>query len=159
MVWRFSGWMAIVAVLASCTIAPKVELVTGQTALERQLLGKAAELDEKALLVAPFRDAATTEAATDSTYRRAVMGRAFRQDEIQQWVKKGWLREGEDGLLHRGNKVPSPTIKKRFNRLFTEENADRQQIIQWIIRYNPDFHDSDAAKLGQLFYQLRQRPR
>ncbi|RLL50546.1 hypothetical protein D8Y20_11545 [Mariprofundus sp. EBB-1] len=142
---------------SACTIQPKVELVSEQTALEKQLLGRFAELDEKALLIAPMRHGAHAgKVATD--YKRAVAGRAFRFDELDGWIKKGWLLEDESGVIRQrrgANVTLVGKMKKRFERLIKQENGDRAMIIDHVIHYSADFHDSDKSSLAQLFHQLR----
>jgi len=150
----FSGLLVL---LSACTIQPKVELVSQQTALEKQLLGRFAELDEKALLISPMRHAEHA-GVVPTEYKRAVAGRAFRYDELDAWIRKGWLLEDESGMILRrsGARVAlAGKMKQRFERLIKQENRDRAIIIDHVIRYSADFHDSDKSSLALLFHRLR----
>jgi len=142
--------------ISACTIQPKVELVSEQTALERQLLGRYSDLDEKALFVAPLRSMQQGSDAMHD-YRRALAGRAYRFDELQAWLNQGLLFEADDGLIHiRDGKRPEMHAD-RFAQLVQKENADRGSIIDLVIRHSAEFSEADKSRLAALFYQLRRK--
>jgi len=136
-------------------------LVSKQTALEQQLMGSVAELDRQALLLTPMRGEPTStgEAARPDPYRAAVAGRAFRLDEIDHWLKQGYLAEQGNATVKVVKPFPaSPAnIAARFHRLVAEENRDRTVIIDHLIRNSNDLSGADHAKLAHIFYQLRMK--
>jgi len=138
-----------------------VELVNSQTALERQLMGKAIDLDRQALLLAPTRGENHPIDPATMRYRKAVAGRAFRLDEIDNWKQHHYLIEGSNGLLSLG-KVPLPAstnsrLRARFQRLWSQENRDRTTIFDHIIAHNPEFSASSRQDLGRRFHQMIDR--
>jgi len=144
---------------AACSIQPKVELVSEHTALERQLLGRFAALDEKALLISPIRHAEHAGKQA-SDYEQAIARRAFRFDELEAWISKGWLLEDENGRIRPRSAANIPLsgkLKQRFQRLIQQENHDRARIIKHVIQYSADFHDTDYRALALLFHQLRRK--
>ncbi len=133
--------------IAGCTIKPpEVNITSEKTALEKQLLGTRERLTED-----PFTTAAVwsaggvgagtlpqpeTTAVNDRVARRelivAQMRRQTVQGDIQELKKKGYLGEGNDGLL----KVMSDTITgfQAVQNLAEAENHDRSLIMQFYSR-------------------------
>ncbi|MDQ6950902.1 MAG: hypothetical protein Q9M26_04490 [Mariprofundales bacterium] len=146
--------------VVGCSIQPKVELVNSQTALERQLMGSSADLDREALLLAPSRGENPPPDHSALAYRKAVAGRAFRLDEINDWRQHHYLSERKDGLLGLGRArfpVTTPRLAARFQRLWRQENHDRTAIFDHIIATNPKFSATSRQELGLRFHQMIRR--
>ncbi|MDX8396673.1 MAG: hypothetical protein R8K22_09685 [Mariprofundaceae bacterium] len=142
-------------IFSACSIAPKIELVSKQTALERQLMGSMADLDKQSLLMTPVRGKSSAQAL--DPYRKAIAGRAFRLDEIESWLKQGYVAEHENGTIKKIKVLPkNPTrIYQRFHRLVADENRDRSLIIDHLIHNSLDLSPADKVELGKIFHQLR----
>jgi len=157
-----SGMVLAICLLAlpACTIHPKVEIQSGDTVLEKQLMGEFEQLDRTAILLAPVRGSQQTKSAADAHFRAAIARRAFRLDEINHWVQQGYLTEKQNGTIAPGSKqFPASDHRAgaRFKRLWMAENRDRGIIIQHWIQHSDDLSARDRKRIGRLFHRMRLR--
>jgi len=157
---RLYCWLAALLLLSGCNIQPKMEIVTGQTDMEKQLMGEFEQLDHEAILMAPVRSPGQSIAPDNIPYRNAIVQRAFRLDEINDWLQQSYLVEKLDGTVHPGT-ITFPQhnarLAARFHRLWHDENNDRNTIIAHWIANSKDLSSTDHNILGHWLHEARLR--
>lgn len=162
--WPGGWWWLMPLWLAGCG-GPLVEvtLVDERTALENQVLGNYAELDQEVQLLGSVRGIAPDGAvgpgpAMTPQQRvavRAMQRIAFNKDDLERFKRTGAVGENNRG----GVTLLEPERLDEGERAFaaalvTEENADREAVMARMIEAGPGLSAQDLPRLRALFAAL-----
>jgi hypothetical protein len=157
---------AILAACLSCSVRlPEVVNVTGEkTSLEKEILGTYLLMREDTWMAASTRAA---EPVTGSTLlspekRRsldALQQQAFNRDDVEEFKRKGWIGESNDGrLVPRAAADPDFSAEeKRFvEEIIAEENGDRAVILDRVVELNDALKRAVPADVAGVFAKMYQ---
>lgn len=136
-------------------------LTSQRTALENQVMGTYAELEDDLVLVASVRSDGTAKPMTlreKASY--ATQNRKFNEDDVDELKAKGVLGEEKSGRLiirniEGGDAAADEAVAKLAGILTEEENRDRK--IQWdyTIASNENLTASDLGNVREAFAKLQ----
>ena len=154
-----AGWLTagLVLLAAGCNwlggmVGTEIEVTGGQRSIEEQVLGSFEQLGEEVYLVAGVRsvDASTGRPSaappTTAGEQRALEARRrmeFNRDDVQRFLREGYLGEGNDGLpaifgeALDGAPRDEPRLVQLIKDIYQEEAADRRVIMQRIVDTTP----------------------
>lgn len=146
------------AQLTQVNVAPK-------TTLEHQLLGELEPLADEDELAASIRLSHGTMALTsDGTLAskqeialRARQRQLFNRDDVRLLLAARCLGESRRGYLVERRCTPPPELATSLRqRLVLEENADRDQIVDWVVENDETLTPGDKRKVLALYARLTQ---
>lgn len=150
-------WLTFGAV--ACSIhTPEMKFTGEKTALENQILGTYNQVKEDVWMVASVRAANPDSQITISDEKRtvlnAIQNREFNRDDVEEFMRDGLVGENARGYveIRDPQKVAADAERQRLvEKIVTEENRDRQIIMQRIIDINPNIESSDLAEVEKAF--------
>jgi uncharacterized protein YdbL (DUF1318 family) len=161
---RFSSLNAALVPLAivfvGCSL--KFEVVTQKTALERQILGSLAEIDEDYVLSTSVRGRdASKKGKKISIYRKAALdarqNQEFNRDDLDELKLAGFVGESRKGLVimlstakQNGDAIDQNLIK--FGQAIAEEeNNDRREIVQRMRFQSPELQKTPVSEIWKTY--------
>lgn len=140
------------------------ELTSQRTALENQVMGTYAELEDDLVLVASVRSEGIAPSSAMTPKERAAFAtqnRRFNQDDIDELKGMGILGEANDGRLvilpESVGQVASakPETLQLAKILVAEDNRDREIQWQYTVSTNENLSEKDMANVRQTFAKLQ----
>jgi hypothetical protein len=131
-----------------------------KTSLEKQLMGEVEPLSEEQILASSVRAPnGVGVGSQDDLQARAVAARRrqlFNRDDVDELKAAGCLAEGAAARLvaRPCDKAAQPEVAALLARLGTQENADRDAIIDWAVSVDPVLTQSDRSQVVALYYRL-----
>lgn len=162
--WTILPLCCLFLVLSACSIkAPEVSVTGEKTALEREVLGAYHEMQEDVWMVASARSASEKKAVPLSPEKRQVLDalqqQKFNKDDIDEYKKKGYIGENNQGFLELIPKIELPadtSMQKEIKGILTEENQDREVIIGRVIELNQSLKNAVRESILAVFAQMYQ---
>ena len=159
---RLQGWLLFSLWFASCSVqTPEVRFTGEKTALENQILGTYSQVKEDVWMVASVRAANPDSQPALSEEKRAalnaIQNREFNKDDIDEFKREGVVGENNRGYLElRPHERLQKDIeyRKLVEQLVSEDNRDRQIIMQRIAAINPAVQAADPAEVERAFAKL-----
>ena len=146
----------------NCAVKPpEVRIVGEKTALEKQILGTYAQIEEDVWMVASVRSSEEGEGVVLSEEKKRVLdamqNRAFNKDDIEEFKQDGCVGENNRGLL-----VIRPCAKLEkdaeyralVERIVEEDNRDRKIIMQRVIEVNEEIGPEAEAEVAAVFAKM-----
>ena len=141
-------------------------VVGEQTSLEKQVLGTYNSLGENLLIYSSVRGVAddgslkvsppATE-SQESTYL-AMRNREYNRGDVEVILREGIAGEANDGMLVLRPEAAPQTIadltREEVERVVAEENADRETVLDRLVRTTPGVDESSRADVGWIFAGL-----
>jgi uncharacterized protein YdbL (DUF1318 family) len=158
-------WLLLIMVclISGCAIqTPEVRITGEKTALENQILGQYARLQEEVWMLVSYR-ALDSTSQTFSQERRqvleAIRNRMFNRDDVEEFKQDGAVGEALSGLL-----VVRPTQKyeqdigyhTRLDTVVSQENRDRSVIMVRIVELETNLDTKESDKVAEVFARLNQ---
>lgn len=145
--------------LAACTITTRPVNIGTKTALERQLMGELEPLSDEQLLAASVRAPSTDPevAGLDNAQASAMAARrrqVFNRDEIDELKGRGCIGEAKNATVAARDCKLAGDDAARRERLITEENADRDAILDWVASNDATFAGNGRAQLVDMYHRL-----
>jgi hypothetical protein len=157
--------VAPIPILLCCGCAiqtPEVRITGEKTALENQILGHYARLEEEVWMLLSYR-APNADQPTISQERQQVLqsmrNRMFNRDDIQEFKADGVVGEAITGLLEirpTSNYEKDELYRKRVDTIVEEENHDRQVIMVRIVELETNLDTQERDKIAMVFARLNQ---
>jgi uncharacterized protein YdbL (DUF1318 family) len=152
----------VVFAVHGCSVqTPEVRFTGEKTALENQILGTYSQVKEDVWMVASVRAANPDSQVALSEEKRAVLNaiqnREFNKDDIDEFKREGAVGENNRGYLELRpleRLQKDAEYKKLVEQLVSEENHDRQVIMQRIIAINPAVQTADPAEVERTFAKM-----
>jgi hypothetical protein len=155
-------WFLILFITGCAIQTPEVRITGEKTALENQILGQYAGLEEEVWMLVSYRAPADTT-ATFSEERRmvleAIRNRMFNRDDIEEFKQEGVVGEALTGLLElRTNDkyTANDDYRRRVDAIVDEENQDRQVIMVRIVELETDLDMQEPERIAEVFARLNQ---
>ena len=154
----------MVLFVANCSVkAPEVKVTGEKTALENQVIGTYAEIEQDAWTLASVRSTKPGQQpkmpAEKKKVFEAVQGRKFNKDDIDEFKKAEIVGETNLGLLEIRNhqKFESdPDLKNRVTKIVETENSYRQIIMDRIIVLNESAAKAGNENVSRIFAKINQ---
>ena len=154
----------MVLFVANCSVkAPEVNVTGEKTALENQVIGTYAEIEQDAWTLASVRSTKPGQQpkmpAEKKKVFEAVQGRKFNKDDIDEFKKAEIVGETNLGLLEIRNhqKFESdPDLKNRVTKIVETENSYRQIIMDRIIVLNESAAKAGNENVSRIFAKINQ---
>jgi hypothetical protein len=104
---------------------------------EPEKKNNAAAFDPEIMLMAPQGDDKVDLKVSSPAIDKINESRKGRADKVKDAFKKGWIGEGNDGLVHE-REAGSLAGKEKadFNKLVKAENDDREKLLKELLRAN-----------------------
>ncbi|TKJ41631.1 hypothetical protein CEE37_03430 [candidate division LCP-89 bacterium B3_LCP] len=151
----------IVCFGSSCTIkTPEVTFTSERTALEKQILGSYRTIEEDAWMISSVRSPSQQEVQIPPSKRivlEAFANRKFNADDVEDFKRDGLFGENRAGLLslrplpHYGEDGDYQALA---DRVFQEENQDRETIMSRIVELNSAVNPLDHEAVARVFAQM-----
>lgn len=156
------GIMVLLA--ANCSVkAPEVNVTGEKTALENQVIGTYAEIEQDAWTLASVRSTNPGQQpkmpAEKKKVFEAVQGRKFNKDDIDEFKKAEIVGESNLGLLEirTQQKLDSdPELKNRVVKIVETENNYRKIIMDRIIVLNESAAKAGNENVSRIFAKINQ---
>jgi uncharacterized protein YdbL (DUF1318 family) len=150
--------------VSNCSVkAPEVKVTGEKTALENQVIGTYAEIEQDAWTLASVRSTTPGQApkmpAEKKKVFEAVQGRKFNKDDIDEFKKAEIVGENNMGLLEIRNyqKLESdPELKTRVAKIVETENGYRKIIMDRIIVLNESAAKAGNENVAKIFAKINQ---
>jgi hypothetical protein len=154
-------FFTLVLLLSGCS-GPLLEvtLVDERTALENQVLGSYAELNQDVLLLTSVRGIDPQGKVIErkplpqgrQEVIRSMQRAAFNLDDLERYKRSGIIGENNQGgvTLLTPEKVET-TLAPFVKNLVKEENADREVIMQRIIQTDENLSAKDLPQVRKIF--------
>jgi len=148
---------------SGCAIqTPEVRITGEKTALENQILGQYARLEEEVWMVVSYRAPDSAEVSLSEGRRQvleAIRDRMFNRDDVENFKKEEVAGEALTGLLE-----IRPTDKYNqdngyrtlVDTVVTQENRDRRVIMVRIVELETDLDTKEPEKVAEVFARLNQ---
>jgi hypothetical protein len=154
----------MVLLVANCSVkAPEVKVTGEKTALENQVIGTYAEIEQDAWTLASVRSTKPGQQpkmpAEKKKVFEAVQGRKFNKDDIDEFKKAEIVGENNLGLLEIRNdqKLESdPDLKNRVTKIVETENNYRKIIMDRIIVLNESAAKAGNENVSRIFAKINQ---
>jgi uncharacterized protein YdbL (DUF1318 family) len=154
----------MVLFVSNCSVkAPEVKVTGEKTALENQVIGTYAEIEQDAWTLASVRSTKPGQQpkmpAEKKKVFEAVQGRKFNKDDIDEFKKAEIVGENNLGLLEIRNhqKLESdPDLKNRVTKIVETENSYRQIIMDRIIVLNESAAKAGNENVSRIFAKINQ---
>ena len=147
-----------------CSVqAPELRVTGEKTALEREVIGTYERMSEDTWMIASSRSANGGKKAEISEEKKRVLEalqqQKFNKDDIEEFKRKGYVGENNLGFLEIRN--PDELQKdsntyKLVNEIVTEENNDREVIINRVIELNQNLKNAVQENVMAIFAQMYQ---
>lgn len=158
-------WIAVVilaglvAMVSGCAVrAPEVRITGERTALENQVLGTYAQIQEDVWMVASVRSSEPGEQVVVSqekqTVLKAMQRRDFNKDDVDELKRDGCIGENNQGLLElrpTDRLAEDPEYSTRVQSLVWEENEDRQIVMARVIELNESLGPESKGEVSAVF--------
>ncbi len=159
-----SGVVAL-TLWTGCSIkAPEVTVTGEKTSLEKQVLGTYEEIQNDADMVASTRALTGKKPPVMSIEKKlvlkAIQNRKFNQDDVEEFERMGILGENSRGLLEIVDKKrleKDPELKKRVLTILTEENHDRQIIMDRVVQVNQSLKNATPDEVRAVFAKMNRQ--
>lgn len=154
----------MVLFIVNCSVkAPEVNVTGEKTALENQVIGTYAEIEQDAWTLASVRSTTPGQQpkmpAEKKKVFEAVQGRKFNKDDIDEFKKAEIVGENNLGLLEiRGHQEleSDPELKNRVTKIVEAENNYRQIIMDRIIVLNESAAKAGNENVSRIFAKINQ---
>jgi uncharacterized protein YdbL (DUF1318 family) len=169
---KTAGIFIFVILLGGCSIKPPEVKLTGEkTALEREIIGTYHQMAEDTWMVASTRSAADQSKPVMSSEKKKVLEalqqQAFNKDDVEEFKKKGYVGENNQGQLilmsedevqtRPGNKDLEDTEKKDLvNDIVQEENQCRQVVMRRVVELNESLKKAVSKDVLAVFAKMYQ---
>ena len=153
----------LLPLLASGCLSFTFITVDQQTALEAQVLGGIAQLEQDLSVFVSVRGADEAPATFDQAEQaalRAMLNRRYNQDDLLRFKDLGCIAETRKGAVTRYACDHTREVKadvKLLDKLVAEENNDRREILTFVVKKSPDLTTQDMANLFQVFAAMMYR--
>jgi len=155
--FKYTVFLATI-ILFSCTIKiPDIKVTGEKTALENQILGEYNKVKEDAWMMASQRGSGKVEIPKDKKeIIEAVRNREFNKDDVDEFKSIGLFGEKPDGLLGLVDSSIATTEQSQeyADKIFAEENRDRNIIIKRITEVNTDFQAAGKGEVEKAFFAM-----
>ena len=160
---RYRILLLLTIFITGCAIqTPEVRITGEKTALENQILGQYARLEEEVWMMVSYR-APDDTVATFSEERRmvleAIRNRMFNRDDIEEFKQEGVVGEALTGLLElrpNDDYNQNEDYRRRVDAIVNEENRDRQVIMVRIVELETDLDTQEPERIAEVFARLNQ---
>ena len=161
-------WLLWLAVLSACIISgcaiqtPEVRITGEKTALENQILGHYARLEEEVWMLVSYRSPDSTEQSFSQERRQmleAMRNRMFNRDDVEEFKTDGVVGEALTGLLEirpTDQYEEDNIYRRRVDVVVREENRDRQVIMVRIVELETDLDTRESEQIAVVFARLNQ---
>ena len=161
---RIAFILVAVGMIAGCSIkAPEVHVTGEMTALEGEVLGTYQEMEEDTWMIASTRAARGDTEVRISPEKRKVLDalqeQKFNKDDIDEFKRKGYVGEGNDGLLvlRPSEDLDSDVERMAFvQEIVDEENEDREIIMERVIELNDSLQETKRDDILGIFAKMNQ---
>ncbi len=148
----------------SCSIkAPEVRVTGEKTALEREVLGTYHQMEEDTWMIASSRSMKGEGEVKISPEKRKVLdalqGQKFNKDDIDEFKRKGYVGENNEGLLEiRPSDALSGDTEQMnmVQEIVQEENDDREIIMGRVIELNDSLKKENENDIHSIFAKMNQ---
>jgi uncharacterized protein YdbL (DUF1318 family) len=157
---------AILAACFSCSVRlPEVVNMTGEkTSLEKEILGTYSLMREDTWMAASTRAAVPVAGSSlmSPEKRRsldALQQQAFNRDDVEEFKRKGWIGETNDGrLVPRAAADPGFIAEEKHfvEEIVAEENGDRTVILDRVVELNDALKRAVPADVAGVFAKMYQ---
>jgi hypothetical protein len=165
----------LLLLLTGCTLAKvDVNVVSERTSLENQVLGTYNRLSSEVMLVASVRGVTpggkiVPPPPRSSEQQEAVEALetiAFHADDVDRFLRLGWVGEGLEGaLVTYPRQVPatmdSETVAfaerlgdEEFSQIIKEVNQAREVLMMRVVRTNENFTSQDLPAIRLVFARM-----
>lgn len=159
------GIMILAGLIVSCSIKPPEVRVTGEmTALENEVLGTYREIEQDTWMVASTRSSGTGKGQTLSPEKKLVLDakrrQKFNQDDVMEMKTAKLIGENNQGFLEvvDNERLQVDSEKEEFvTILVTEENEDREVIVDRVIELNENLKDAVRENILAIFAEMNQK--
>ncbi|MCK4830251.1 DUF1318 domain-containing protein [bacterium] len=158
------GMIVFVSLLVGCSIkAPEVRVTGERTALEQEVIGTYQRMEEDTWMIASTRAAEGEGRVKISPEKKKVLeamqSQKFNKDDIDEFKKKGYVGENNEGLLEtRPSKQLSEKQQtvKLVQEILKEENIDRMVVMERVIELNDSLEKTDRKDVLNVFARMNQ---
>jgi len=159
-IWIF---LIMICLVCGCAIqTPEVRITGEKTALENQILGQYARLQEEVWMLVSYRALDSTSQSFSQERRQvleAIRNRMFNRDDVEEFKLDGAVGEALTGLL-----VVRPSAKyeqdenyrTRLDTVVSQENRDRGVIMVRIVELETNLDTQESEKVTEVFARLNQ---
>ncbi|HDQ44872.1 MAG TPA: DUF1318 domain-containing protein [bacterium] len=156
---------ALILLAASCSVkAPEVRVTGEMTALEKEVLGTYRQIEQDTWMVASTRSSETGQTASLSPEKKRVLDakqrQRFNQDDVEEFKKKGFVGEDNQGFLaimESEGLGRDPDRAALVKTIVGEENADRELIIDRVIELNENLKNTVRNQVLAIFAEMNQK--
>jgi len=156
-------FLAIYLLLSGCAIqTPEVRITGEKTALENQILGQYARLEEEVWMVVSYRAPDSAEVSLSESRRlvlEAVRDRMFNRDDVENFKQDGVVGEALTGFLEirpSDKYNQDEGYRALVDTVVTQENRDRRVIMVRIVELETDLDTTEPEKVAEVFARLNQ---
>jgi uncharacterized protein YdbL (DUF1318 family) len=154
--------LALVAVLSGCAVkAPEVRITGTRTALENQILGTYAQIQEDVWMVASVRSSEGGEEVVISEEKQRVLdamqNREFNKDDVDEFKKDGCVGENNQGLLELRTSAKleqDAEYNTLVQTIIWQENRDRKIIMDRVIELNEGIGPEAQPEVAAVFAKM-----
>jgi hypothetical protein len=164
--FHFLAGLVCLTAAVSCSVRlPEVVNVTGEkTSLEREILGTYSLMREDTWMAASTRaPSPPPDSASMSPEKRrsleALQEQAFNRDDVEEFKRKGWVGESNDGRLALrapAGTEPGPEDRALVDAILAEENADRAVILGRVVELNDALKRAVPRDVSAVFARMYQ---
>jgi hypothetical protein len=149
--------------IIGCAIqTPEVRITGEKTALENQILGQYARLEEEVWMLVSYR-APDSAQVTFSEGRRqmleAIRDRMFNRDDVETFKRDGVVGEAMTGLLEVrpiDKYIQDDSYRTLVDTVTAQENRDRKVIMVRIVELETNLDTEEPDKVAEVFARLNQ---
>ena len=154
--------VGIAATYWGCAVKPpEVRIVGEKTALEKQILGTYAQIEEDVWMVASVRSSQGGEGVVLSEEKKRVLeamqNRAFNKDDVEEFKKDGCVGENREGLLEVrpcAKRGEDQEYQALVEQIVQEDNRDRKIIMKRVINVNADIEREAEEEVAAVFAKM-----
>ena len=157
------GWMLLLCgiIIAGCAVhTPEVTFTGERTALEKQILGSYRMIEEDTWELSSVRGAARDSRIVPADRIEAieaVASRRFNADDIEDFKLDEVVGENARGFLslrQTSKLLEDAEYQALVGRIVSEENRDRQTIIQHLMERDRKREADDSLAVYQIFARM-----
>ncbi|MFO7891828.1 MAG: DUF1318 domain-containing protein [bacterium] len=162
---KWSKILVLILLYTGCSIkAPEVRVTGEMTALEQEVIGTYNQMKEDTWMIASTRDEKDTTVEVSVSPEKkevleALQNQKFNKDDIDEFKMKEYVGEKNDGtlMIRDLKEFQLDTEKKKFIwELVTQENQDREIIMNRVIELKSTLKDSNRESILRVFSQMYQ---